>query len=179
MRGIMAYFMSEHWNVLRYGSSLAENIIHKEMNWSVKGIYDIKTLSDFDREEKKQGVFAQLLRVETGKAKLAPCYLVCLQDTEILHFVKRHSEVDLLSLITFILTHELLHIHRFSTGKADFYGDPHDEEFVVDTLTRLFLTKNPVTGLKQVLTLLDKMEAAPLYNEHIVNYGGNCINAYL
>jgi len=30
-----------------------------------------------------------------------------------------------------------------------------------------------------VLTLLDKMEAAPLYNEHIVNYGGDCINAYL
>jgi hypothetical protein len=176
----MAYFMPQHRNVLRYGSSLAESIICKEMSWSMKGIYDIKTLAEFAVEEPKDGVFAQLLRIDPDNATLIPHhYRVCLQDTEILRFVQRNTEIDMLSFITFILTHELLHVHRFATGKADFFGDPHDEEFVVDTLTRLFLTKNPVVGLKQVLTLLDKVEAAPLYNEHIVNDEGRCINAYL
>jgi hypothetical protein len=175
----MGYFMPQQKNVLRYASNLAEDIIRKETSWSVTGIYDIRTLAEAGAGGTKNGVFAQLLRIETGKVKIAPLFRVCLQDGEILNFVQRNNEIDLLSIITFILTHELLHIHRFSTGMADFFGDHHDEEFVVDTLTRLFLTKNPVIGLKKVLTLLDKVEAAPLYNEHIVNDGGRCINAYL
>ncbi len=85
----------------------------------------------------------------------------------------------MLSFITFIMTHELLHIHRFATGKADFFGDPKDEELVVDTLTRLFFAKNPVTGLRKALDILDKVEAAPLYNEHIVNDQGRIVRAYL
>jgi hypothetical protein len=177
---MMAYFMPGHRNVLRHGSSIAERIVCKEMCWNVEGIYDIKTLAEFDNEEPKNGVFAQLLRIDPERTTLAPHrYRVCLQDTEILNFVQRNAEIDMLSFITFIMTHELLHINRFVTGKADFFGDPHDEEFVVDTLTRLFLAKNPVIGLKKVLALLDKVEAAPLYNEHIVNDGGKCINAYL
>ncbi|HQI02467.1 MAG TPA: hypothetical protein PLA18_14420, partial [Deltaproteobacteria bacterium] len=98
-------------------------------------------------------------------ARKAPIYRICLHDTEIFDFIRRNREVDLASLFTFIMTHELLHIHRFATGKADFYGENReDEEEYVDMLTRLFLAKNPITGLKNVLTLLDKVEAAPLYN---------------
>jgi DNA-binding LytR/AlgR family response regulator len=93
--------------------------------------------------------------------------------------VKNHKDLDLLSFITFIMTHELLHVHRFSTGLADFFGSPHDEEIVVDALTRVFLAKNPVIGLKKVLALLDKLEAAPLYNNHIMHDGGRCFYAYL
>ena len=176
---VMAYFMSEHRNVLRWGSNLAEGIVCKEMSWSVKGVYDIQTMSEFNTEEPRGGIFAQLLMVEPGEAPLPHHFRVCLQDTEILNFVRKNPPVDLLSLFTFIMTHELLHIHRFTTGKADFYGDPRDEEVVVDILTRLFLAKNPVTGLKQVLTILDKVQAAPLYNEHIVDNQGRFVRAYL
>jgi hypothetical protein len=175
----MAYFMPQHRNVLKYGSLLAEGIVRKEMDCNVMGIYDIQTLAEFMEGDPVGGVFAQLLMIEPVKAAHPHHYRICLQDSEILRFVKKNPQVDMLSFITFIITHELLHIHRFSTGAADFYGDPRNEEVVVDTLTRLFLAKNPVTGLKKVLAVLDNMEAAPLYNEHIVNNQGRFIRAYL
>jgi hypothetical protein len=176
----MAYFMPQHRNVLRYGSSLAEHIVCKELKCSLINFYDIQTQEEFKTGEKQQdGVFAQLLIMEPVKTALPQHFRICLQDTEILHFIRKNPQVSLLSFITFIMTHEILHIHRFATGKADFYGDPHGEEVVVDTLTRLFFAKNPVTGLKQVLTILDNVEAAPLYNEHIVNEQGRFVGAYL
>ena len=176
---IMAYFMPEHRNVLKWGSNLAEGIVCKETRGNIKGVYDVLTLAEFNTEEPRGGIFAQLLMLEPGEDPFAPHFRVCLQDTEILNFIRENPPVDLLSLFTFIMTHELLHIHRFTTGKADFYGDPRDEEVVVDILTRLFLAKNPVTGLKQVLTILDKVQAAPLYNEHIVDNQGRFVRAYL
>jgi hypothetical protein len=175
----MAYFMPQHRNTLRYGSLLAEGIVHKELDWNVAGVYDIQTLAESMAQKAKGGVFAQLMIVKPVKATVPPHYRVCLHDSEILSFVEKNPQVDMLSFITFIMTHELVHIHRFATGKADFYGAPDEEEVVVDTLTRLFLAKNPVTGLKKVLVVLDNMEAAPLYNEHIVNNQGRFIRAYL
>jgi hypothetical protein len=175
----MAYFMPRHRNTLRYGSFLAEGIVRKELDWNVAGVYDIQTLAESRAQKSKSGVFAQLMIVKPEKATAHPHYRVCLHDSEILNFVEKNPQVDMLSFFTFIITHELVHIHRFATGKANFYGTTSDEEVVVDTLTRLFLAKNPVTGLKKVLAVLDNMEAAPLYNEHIVDNQGRFIRAYL
>ena len=129
---MMAYFMPGHRNVLHHGSSIAERIVCKEMCWNVKGIYDIKTLAEFDNEEPKNGVFAQLLRIDPERTTFAPHrYRVCLQDTEILNFVQRNAEIDMLSFITFIMTHELLHINpaaehpaaqHLSTEPAQLFG---------------------------------------------------------
>jgi hypothetical protein len=172
----MAYFMPVHWNILNHGKNLAERIICKETSYNVNGIYDVMTLAEFKEEKPDNGVFAQLFRIEM---EIAPHYRVCLRDDEILGFLKSNEDIDLLSFITFLMTHELLHIHRFSTGKADFFGSSHEEEILVDALTRVFLAKNPVIGLKKVLVLLDKLEAAPLYSNHIMNDGGKCFHAYL
>lgn len=160
----MAYFRPEHRSLLVKSSVLAEGIVSKETRWSGKDVYDVTTLAESSNDV-QVGVFAQLLLLEPSDARKAPLYRICLQDTEIFDFIRRNRDVDLASLFTFIMTHEILHIHRFATGKADFYGDNReDEEEYVDMLTRLFLAKNPITGLKNVLTLLDKVEAAPLYN---------------
>jgi hypothetical protein len=173
----MTYFMPGHWNVLHHGKSLAENIIRKETSWNVNGRYDVMTLAGSARGQKAEnGVFAQLYRLDEEADQH---YRVFLRDDEILRFLKTHEDIDLLSFITFLMTHELLHIHRFSTGKADFFGSCPEEELLVDALTRVFLAKNPVVGLKKVLVLLDKLEAAPLYNNHILNDGGKSLHAYL
>ena len=164
---------------VRYGSSLAENIVRKELDWDTRNVYDVKTLREFDAEEPRDGVFAQLIRVEQSVCGPEHYYRVCLQDREILDFLRANPSIDLLSLITFIMTHELLHIHRFTTGKADFFGESREEEVLVDALTRVFLAKNPVTGLPRVLSLLDKLMAAPLYNDHIVQDAGRNLNAHL
>jgi len=168
--------MPAHWNVLYHGKTLAESIIRKETSWNVSGKYDLMTLEFAKDNTPADGVFAQLFRIDEESDQH---YRVCLRDDEILGFIKNNGEIDLLSFITFLMTHELLHIHRFSTGKADFFGSSHEEELLVDALTRVFLAKNPVIGLKKVLTLLDKVEAAPLYNDHILNDGGRCLYAYL
>ncbi len=164
---------------VRYGSTLAEGIVRKELDWDTRNVYDVKTLREFDAEEPRDGVFAQLIRVERTVRGADHYYRVCLQDREILDFLMANPSIDLLSLITFIMTHELLHIHRFSTGRADFFGDSREEEVLVDALTRVFLAKNPVTGLPRVLSLLDKIMAAPLYNDHIVQDAGRSVNAHL
>ncbi len=166
--------------MLMKGTALAERIVSKETQWSASRFYDVKTHVDSHSEEKQDGVFAKLLRFEASQPERPPVYRVCIQDTEIMDFIRRVKDIDLVSLFTFIMTHELLHIHRFSTGKADFFDErKEDEEALVDSLTRLLLAKNPVTGLKNVLSLLDKVEAAPLYSFRIFADNRRCINAYL
>lgn len=175
----MAYFMPQYRNMVISGSNLAECIVCKELHWDFKGVYDIQSHADTGAIGPQGGVFAQLLMLEPAKTALPPYYRIRLQEPEIVGFIQKNHGVDLLSLMTFIITHELLHIHRFATGKADFYGDPYPEELLVDTLTRVFLAKHPVTGLKNVLTVLDKLQAAPLYNEHFMNDQGRFVRAYL
>lgn len=175
----MAYFLPNHKELLIRSSVIAEHIVSKETKWSVKDLYDIRTRAQMNEQEKIDGVFAQLVRFESGDARARSHYRVCLQDDEIFDFISRNPDVDILSFITFIMTHELIHVHRFSTGMADFNCFQEDEELYVDTLTRLFLAKNPVTGLKKILALLDKIEAAPLYNDRILVDNRRNIHAYL
>jgi hypothetical protein len=175
----MAYFLPNHRGLLVKSSAIAEHIVSKETQWCVKDLYDVKTHIEMDEPEKVDGVFAHLMRLESKDQRTKTHYRICLQDKEIFDFLNRNREIDVLSFITFIMTHELLHIHRFSTGKADFDFFHEEEEVYVDSLTRLFLAKNPIIGLNKVLTLLDRLEAAPLYNDKILVDNRRNINAYL
>ncbi|MFY9396842.1 MAG: hypothetical protein WAR22_00600 [Desulfomonilia bacterium] len=162
------------------GSFLAEHIVSKGTKWSGDGLYDVLTLAESSDEGRREGVFAHLLLLRPEEGDKPPLFRICLQDFEIFDFVRRHREIDLVSFFTFIMTHELIHIHRFSTGMADFFEtQPDDEEAFVDALTRLLLAKYPITGLKNVLTLLDKVEAAPLYSSRQVVDQGRSFHAYL
>lgn len=174
----MGYFLPNHWMAVKHGSCLAERVVCRELGTSVQGAYDVKTLAETGAGVPEGGVFAQLLRVEPLRSALPAHYRVCLHDGEILSFMEGNPGIDLLSIITFVMTHELLHVHRFVTGTADFFRENRDEEITVDALTRVLLAKHPVIGLKQVLSLLDRIAAAPLYNEHILNEQ-RCVNAHL
>lgn len=161
-------------------TALAEHIVSKETRWKCHDCYDVKTLVETEDHERQEGVFAKLMRLDPDVPGKLPLYRICLQDTKIFEFIQEKREIDMFSLLTFIMTHELLHIHRFSTGKADYFEETReDEEIHVDNLTRLFLAKNPVNGLKNVLTLLDKVEAAPLYSFTMFIEHGRYYNAYL
>jgi hypothetical protein len=176
----MGYFLPEHRGMLKRSAALAERIVAKETRWDIRDLYDVKTQQESLDEEKEEGVFAKLVRLEPEAAVAPPLYRVCVQDSQVFEFIRTRREVDLFSLLTFIMTHELVHIHRFATGKADFFDARREEEEIyVDNLARLFLAKNPFTGLKNVLTLLDKVEAAPLYSFTIFDDNRRCYNAYL
>lgn len=176
----MGYFLPEHRGLLRRSAALAERIVSRETRWDASARYDVTTQQEIPEGEREDGVFAKLVLLEPGKTLDPGLYRVCVQDSHVIEFVRSRREVDLFSLLTFIMTHELVHIHRFATGKADFFHTPREEEEIyVDNLTRLFLAKNPFTGLKNVLTLLDRVEAAPLGNFTVFDDDRRCYNAYL
>lgn len=174
----MGYFLPEHRLVIKKSLSLAEHVLESAVDFRFHDRYDVFTASDTGLDTDTTGVFAQLFRVEHASPGQDHHYRVCLVDGEILSFLGRNTDITLDSLVTFIMTHELLHIHRFFTRRADFEGDPVKEEAVVDALTRVILARHPVIGLKRVLSLLDRIKAAPLYNGHILNEV-RCIDAYL
>ncbi|MDT8274234.1 MAG: hypothetical protein RRA35_13670, partial [Desulfomonilia bacterium] len=160
----MGYLVPKYRDYLLLGSHIAERIVTRETRSQVEDLYDIRTSSERDAPRINGDVFAQLVRLETARLQEKHRYSICLQDPLILEFVQKNPDIDLLTFLTFILTHELLHVHRFSTGKADFFGDPEHEEVYVDSLTRIFITKHPVPGLNNVIALLDKIHATPVYD---------------
>ncbi len=170
--------MAQHRLAVKHGSSLAERVVESALAFRPSDLYDVLTAAEFAGAQDTHGTFAQLVRVVPEVPAASPHYRVCLLDHEILSFLDRNPDIDLTSFITFIMTHELLHIHRFITGRADFEGDPVREEATVDALTRVVLARYPVIGMKRVLSLLDRLKAAPLYNGHILNET-RCVNAYL
>lgn len=81
--------------------------------------YDIKTLRSLTAEELSSFALAVLKRAkrETGiwvsKTRMRDVYFICLQDHLILKAVHRDRRLDLLPLMIYIFTHELVHIVRF------------------------------------------------------------------
>ncbi len=168
-----------HRGVIRYGSAIAEHIVKASTRCSLEGRYDVKTLDELSAIERQEGTFAKLMRLESDRPGRAQHYRICLQDKEILDFLHDNAEVDMLTFLVFVMTHELIHMHRFDSGQADFYTVKYDEEVLVDAITRLFMAKHPLPGRKKVLTLLDKVTPAPLYNLEILVDQGGSIHAYL
>ena len=82
--------------------------------------YDVKTAADLKADEILDGPFAQVIRYE-GRSTGVPLnsdsfdfYKVCLQDHTILDTLRRAPELSLFPFTLYIVTHELIHIVRFS-----------------------------------------------------------------
>lgn len=171
----MARLLTNHRDAIVISSDIADYIVGKGTRSDVRSLYDIACVQP-ERDESYADIFARLMRVEdSGRIRH---YRICLNDDEITDFLSRHPDIDLLTFLVFVMTHELLHIQRFSCGQADFARASHDEEVLVDNLTRLLMAKHPVTGRCRVFKLLDKLAAPPLYNQRAISDGG-IINAYL
>jgi hypothetical protein len=157
------------------GSDIADYIVGKGTRSNVRSLYDISSVHP-ELDKAYADIFARLMRVEeSGRLRH---YRICLNDEEILNFLSRNPDVDLLTFMVFVLTHELLHIQRITSGRAEFASANHEEEVLVDNLTRLLMAKHPVTGRDKVFKLLDKLAAPPLYNQCAISDGG-VVNAYL
>ena len=82
--------------------------------------YDVKTLSSLNNNEIITHAFALLnkcSRVTGGfesKTKNRDFYFICLQDNQILKALMRDRNLEILALLVYIFTHELVHIVRFS-----------------------------------------------------------------
>jgi len=120
----LQYFNKNQLSVVGDALDIAEDMTSNYFKLSLlhwkRNRFDIKTLSSLFGEEIKDNVFALLKKYSSdGKAEIEALnkrgefYLIYLQDHHILQALQRDSNISLLPLLAYILTHELVHIVRF------------------------------------------------------------------
>lgn len=158
-------FSSEHVLVLDQAWILAQSLVadefrldfHDFRSWPV----DIKLYNELAPAEMAEGVFAQLFRYQRLSGPLArgarrDYYRICLYDPSILKAIESAPGLDLPALLTYILTHEFIHVARFAKFMELFSADDQaraEEEEVVHQETFRLLKKRKLPGLDRVLDL--------------------------
>lgn len=116
--------------------------------------YDISTLAHLREEEISRHALALVAKYDgcppgrVLRSSSFDFYRVCLQDHNILKTLDARRDLKLFPLLCYVLTHELVHIVRFSRFEARFETseeDKHREEERVHRLTWKILA--PLTSL--------------------------------
>jgi hypothetical protein len=124
--------------------------------------YEVKTLRLLDSSEVTDRALAQTLcygfKRQAGPAVLeeGDLYRICLQDHRILRAAER-DRVELEPLLTYVLTHELVHVVRFGQRlqRLDLPLELRSlEERRVEKTTRAILARSDDPDLKLVLSSL-------------------------
>jgi hypothetical protein len=144
--------------------SMAEELVsnHYKMSASewLRPKYDVKTLADLAPGEIVDGPFAQIVRYE-GHHRDTPLgsavfdyYKICLQDHAIHSTLRKTADLKLFPFCLYIVTHELIHIVRFSKFLQRFDASPGEkrsEEKRVHESTHQILHPIRVSGIAAVL----------------------------
>ncbi|UCF90137.1 MAG: hypothetical protein JSW39_17790 [Desulfobacterales bacterium] len=144
--------------------AVAEELVsdHYKMSASqwLRPQYDIKTLVDLSPEEIVHGPFAQIIRYEGHREGTSlgsatyDFYKVCLQDHTICAALQKSPALRLFPFCLYIVTHELIHIVRFSKFLQNFDASPREkliEEKRVHENTHQILDPVRVPGITAVL----------------------------
>ena len=122
--------------------------------------YDVKTLVDLGPEEILNEPFAQIIRYKGQRKDTSlgsssyDFYKICLQDHCILLTLEKTPDLDLFPFTLYIVTHELIHIVRFSKFLQNFDASPEEkiaEEARVHEDTHQILRNVQVPGIPTVL----------------------------
>jgi len=125
-----------------------------------KSPYEIKTLVDLNCDEVVDIPYAQLVRYQARKrrSELSSArydyYKICVQDHNILTTYHKHQGINLFPFFLYIMTHELVHIVRFSRFLHLFHATDHErqiEEQKVHSKTKEILRCLRMSSLKPVL----------------------------
>lgn len=157
-------FSKNHIHVVNESVAMAEELVSEYYKMSasewLRPKFDVKTRIDLSTDEIVPGPFAQVVRYE-GRLKDAPLgsssydyYKICLQDHEILAAINNFQQLELLPFTLYILTHELIHIVRFSKFLQSFNAKHEErmaEESRVHELTHKILRPVRIDGLAEVL----------------------------
>ena len=157
-------FNTEQLQIVNEAVAMAEELVsnHYKLSasqWSGRR-FDVKTAADLGRDELIEGPFAQVIRYE-GRSTHIPLnsdsfdfYKVCLQDHTILKTVKNNPGLGLFPFALYIVTHELIHIVRFSLFLQNFEASDDErleEEKRVHDETHQILCPLKIEGLASVL----------------------------
>jgi hypothetical protein len=161
------FFTSSDLATIGRAVSLSEKLVQDYYSltpdaWK-RNPYSVFTRREVNAELHEDEVFANVVQVGRRADSATPGrdksgYGIILQDPNILRAILRPSSYDLWALALFVLTHELVHIVRFSFYGVDFFGPEHErdkEEKLVHGVTREILSGARPTD--QVLHLYEEI----------------------
>ena len=162
-------FNPEQIRIVNNGVAMAEELVSNFYKMSasqwLRPKYDIKTLVDIAPDETIHGPFAQIIRYK-GQRKDSSLgsstfdyYKICLQDHSILSMLRQSPQIKLFPFILYIVTHELIHIVRFSKYLQRFDASSEEimkEETRVHEITHDILLPVRVPAMDEVLKFYDK-----------------------
>jgi len=174
------YFHSQHKELLKEAAVIAEEATSdffklSPCHWR-RARYDILTLEALQAEEICSHALALVAKYDGRPADRLlrsagfDFYRVCLQDHNILNTLKHVNDLSLFPLLLYILTHELVHIVRFSQFLALFEApEEHkqEEERRVHRLTQRILAPLKVRDLPPVMQYYDDRIQGGLQYAHL------------
>ncbi len=148
-------------------ASLAERLTVRhfgltESHWKSQSV-QVFTKKQIGRWFYEPDAFASVVRCRGGVGALPVSpprdqnFGIVLQDPNILRALLRSSRHDLWTFGLFILTHELVHVVRFTKFGVDFWAESdkrHAEEKLVNEITRRMLSG--VTNTDYILSLYEE-----------------------
>lgn len=157
-------FRPEQIKIVNNAVAMAEELVSNYYKMSASQWlgprYDVKTLAELNREEIIDGPFAQIIRYKGQRKNTSlgsatyDFYKICLQDHTIQSTIKASPGIALFPFALYIITHELIHIVRFSKFLQSFDASPEErmvEEKRVHHKTHEILKPVRITGLPNVL----------------------------
>ena len=159
-------FNTKQLYVLGEALDIAEDMTSNHFKLSLsqwrQNPFDVRTLSNFFGEDIRDNAFALLKKyAPAGNENVEPSYkrrefyLICMQDHRILKALQRDRQLELLPLLAYILTHELVHIVRFCKFQVRFDTQEETsrkkEENSVHQITYEILKDLPLPNLSSIL----------------------------
>ena len=156
------YFLPEHIAVLDNSVIIAEEIISdfyafSSSHW-MRHPYEIKTLKESREVDFPERAYAHLLRYDSNVSEKMSgqdsheLYRICLHDHNILDVTGGGQGSRLLPFMVYVLTHELVHIARFSSHHCSLLSEEKEqEEHIVHAITRDMLGNVAIEGIDAVL----------------------------
>ncbi|HPA15218.1 MAG TPA: hypothetical protein PKV75_08100 [Desulfobacterales bacterium] len=152
-------------NSVAMAEELTSNFYKMSASQWLRPKYDIRTLDQLRAEEIVHGPFAQIIRYKGQRKNTSlgsltyDFYKICLQDHSILAALKQSSELKFFPFTLYIVTHELIHIVRFSKFLQNFEASPEEkieEEIRVHKETHEILRGVRVQGLSDIFSFYNK-----------------------
>lgn len=147
-------------NAVAMAEELVSNFFKMSASQWLRPKFDVKTLADLSENEIVDGPFAQIIRYE-GKLKggvlgssTYDFYKICIQDHAILNALVERPGLTLAPFALYVVTHELVHIVRFSRFLQNFNASHTEklaEERRVHRITHDILEPVSTPGLDTVL----------------------------
>lgn len=124
---------------------------------SPRYLYDVRTLHELEPHEVPgEPALAQLIRYgreAAPRGRLSGFHRICLHDERILECEQRDG-LGLDALLLVVLTHELIHLVRFTIPETTFHTPVairHEEEREVHRLTRALLGRYPDEAVQRAV----------------------------